>query len=255
MKKRYYYLTVLFLASISIASAQTQTFTVNGVSFKMVFVKGGTFMMGATSEQEKDAFENEKPVHQVTLSDYHIGETEVTQALWMAVMGYNPSRHKGDNLPVEKVSWDECLEFFSKLESATGKKFRLPTEAEWEFAARGGNKSNNTKYAGGNNLGSVAWYDGNSNDETHLVAKKSPNELGLYDMSGNVWELCYDCYDDHYYRKSPSTNPCNLYSRYGYEFVDRGGSWNDGAWGCRVSARRFVKHNEISFSVGFRLAL
>ena len=163
-------------------------FTVNGVSFEMVRVEGGTFRMGATSEQEADDWDREKPVHSVTLSSYYIGKTEVTQALWKAVMGSNPSYFKSDNQPVENVSWNDCHEFIRKLNALTGQNFRLPTEAEWEFACRGGNNSRGYKYSGSNNLGSVAWYDGNSGNKTHPVGTKAPNELGIYDMSGNVWE-------------------------------------------------------------------
>ena len=169
-----------------------KTFYANGVSFEMVEVRGGTFRMGATSEQGSDACDWEKPVHSVTLSGYNIGKTEVTQELWQAVMGSNPSRFKGDNMPVECVSWDDCQEFIRKLNSLTSQNFRLPTEAEWEFACRGGNNSRGYKYSGSNYIDNVAWYDGNSGDKTHPVATKSPNELGIYDMSGNVWEWCND---------------------------------------------------------------
>ena len=150
--------------------------------------------MGATSEQGEDADSDEKPAHQVTLSDYYIGETEVTQALWKAVMGTNPSNFKGDSNPVEKVSWNDCQEFIRKLNSLTGRTFRLPTEAEWECAARGGNQSKGYKYSGSNKIKDVAWYDGNSKDKTHAVKTKPSNELGLYDMSGNVNEWCWDLY-------------------------------------------------------------
>ena len=154
-----------------------QTFTVNGVQFTMVAVGGGTFTMGATSEQGSDATDYEKPAHEVTLSDYYIGQTEVTQALWKAVMGSNPSNHKGDNLPVEQVSLHDCQVFIQKLNQLTGKQFRLPTEAEWEYAARGGRKSRGYKYAGSNDIGSVAWYWDNSGNGTHPVARSKPTSL------------------------------------------------------------------------------
>ena len=163
------------------------TFEANGVSFTMIPVEGGTFTMGATSEMT-EPFDWEKPTHQVTLSSYYIGETEVTQALWKAVMGSNPSHFKGDNLPVEYVSWDDCQTFIRKLNALTGKRFRLPTEAEWEFAARGGNKSCGYQYSGGDELSEVAWFVGNSGDRTHAVGTKIANELSIYDMSGNVCE-------------------------------------------------------------------
>ena len=145
-----------------------ETINVNGVSFTMIAVDGGTFSMGATSEQGSDASGNEKPVHSVTLSGYYIGETEVTQELWEAVMGSNPSHFSGDQKPVEYVSWDDCKEFITKLNNLTGKNFRLPTEAEWEYAARGGNKSKGYKYSGSNTIGNVAWYTDNSSYKTHL---------------------------------------------------------------------------------------
>ena len=154
---------------------------------------------------DSDADDDERPVHSVTLSSYSIGETEVTQALWTAVMGSNPSNFKGNNLPVEKVSWNDCQTFIRKLNDLTGENFRLPTEAEWEFAARGGNRSRGYKYSGSDNLGDVAWYTDNSGDKTHAVKSKSPNELGIYDMSGNVWERCSDIFGD--YHDSPQTNP------------------------------------------------
>lgn len=223
-------------------------FTVNGVSFTMIRVDGGTFMMGATTEQGSDAYDNEKPQHRVTLSNYYIGETQVTQALWKAVMGDNPSRWKGDKLPVESVSWDGCQEFLKRLNEQTRKTFRLLTEAEWEYAARGGRKSQGFKYAGSNDIKEVAWYDGN---KTHPVKQLSPNELGLYDMSGNVWEWCQDWYESNYYSKSIGTDPTGPSS--GSFRVLRGGSWGDVTRRCRVAAR-FGYYNRDSY-FGFRLAL
>ena len=226
-------------------------FTVNGVSFEMVHVEGGTFRMGATSEQEDDADSDEKPVHSVILSSYYIGKTEVTQALWQAVMGSNPSNFKGADLPVECVSWNDCQEFIRKLNSMTGQNFRLPTEAEWEFACRGGNNSRGYKYSGSNNLGSVAWYDGNSGNKTHPVGTKAPNELGIYDMSGNVWEWCADWYAG--YSSGAQTNPTGPYG--GSIRVFRGGSWGNFARYCR-SSDRFIDYPTVrNFSVGLRLAL
>ncbi len=175
-----------------------------------------------------------------------IGETEVTQGLWKAVMGSNPSYFKGDNLPVEDVSWDDCQEFINKLNELTGKTFRLPTEAEWEFAARGGNKSNHTQYAGSSNSGSVAWYG----DKTHDVAQKTPNELGLYDMSGNVMEWCQDWYGG--YSSSAQTNPQGPSS--GSYRVLRGGSWFNIARDCRVSGRYSYYPSDRYSYFGLRLA-
>ena len=211
---------------------KNKTYTVNGVSFIMVAVKGGAFQMGATKEQQSPD-NDEKPVHQVTLSDYYIGETEVTQALWKAVMGSNPSNWKGDNLPVEQVSWYECEEFIKKLSQLTGVQFSLPTEAQWEYAARGGNQSRGYQYSGSNHLGDVAWYTDNSGRDTHAVKTKQPNELGLYDMSGNVWEWCQDWYGS--YSSGVQTDPQGPTS--GSYRVSRGGSWSSGAGGCRVSDR------------------
>ena len=234
----------------TVNSSKNLTFTVGGVSFTMVYVPGGTFTMGATSEQGSDADNDEKPTHSVTLSGYHIGQTEVTQALWKAVMGSNPSEFKGDSRPVENVSWNDCQTFISRLNAKTGKNFRLPTEAEWEYAARGGH-SGGSKYAGSDNINSVAWYDYNSGDETHNVATKSPNSLGIYDMSGNVWEWCQDWYGN--YSSSSQTNPKGPSSD--DHRVNRGGGWYGLARDCRVSNRGL---NTPSFSInglGLRLVL
>ena len=229
-----------------------ETITVNGVSFTMVAVEGGAFQMGATSEQGSDAGNNEYPVHSVTLSDYYIGETEVTQELWEAVMGSNPSQFSGyPQRPVEWVSWIDCQEFIKKLNELTGKNFRLPTEAEWEYAARGGNKSKGYKYSGSNTIGDVAWYDGNSEDKTHDVKTKQANELSIYDMSGNVWEWCQDWYGIYY--SSPQTNPTGPSS--GYSRVYRGGSWGTNAGECRVSSRSFGTTDCVGYFLGFRLCL
>ena len=216
----------------------------------MVKVSGGTFTMGATSEQGSDADSDEKPTHQVTLSDYYIGKYEVTQEQWEAVMGSNPSYFKGANKPVERVSWNDCQEFIEKLNKLTGLKFRLPTEAEWEYAARGGNKSKDYKYSGSNSIGDVAWYWDNSS-KTHEVGTKAPNELGLYDMTGNVWEWCSDWYGSSYYSLSPSTNPIGPAS--GSCRVLRGGGWSYFARGCRVSNRDYFNRDYRDFNLGFRL--
>ena len=240
--------------------AEKTTFTVNGVSFNMIAVKGGTFTMGATSEQGSDAWYEEKPAHQVTLSDYCIGETEVSQELWQAVMGSNPSNFTGNlQRPVEWVSWNDCQEFIKKLNQLTGKTFRLPTEAEWEYAARGGSQSQGYKYAGSNTIGDVAWYTVNSYEKgsshpdygTHPVGQKQPNELGLYDMSGNVWEWCQDWYGS--YSSSSQTNPVGPSS--GSLRVYRGGSWINNAGYCRVSNRSGYTPTIRYYYLGLRLAL
>ena len=225
-----------------------QTFTVNGVSFKMIRVEGGTFQMGATEELGID-YDNEKPVHSVTLNDYMLGETEVTQELWKTVMGTH-LYFTGAKNPVKNVSWDDCKKFISKLNSLTGQKFRLPTEAEWEFAARGGNNSKHFKYSGSNNINDVAWYDGNSGSKTHPVGTKAPNELGIYDMTGNVWEWCEDWYGD--YRVSAQTNPQG--PSQGFNRVYRGGSWRSLARYCPVSGRYGLTPGSRDDTLGFRLA-
>ena len=226
-------------------------FSIGNVRFEMVRVEGGTFTMGATAEQGSDAYSDEKPTHQVTLSSYSIGKTEVTQALWQAVMGSNPSYFKGSNLPVEEVSWEDCQTFIRKLNALTGKTFRLPTEAEWEYAARGGNKSRGYKYSGSNTLSNVAWYDDNSADKTHPVATKASNELGIYDMTGNVWEWCSDWYGS--YSSSSQYNPTG--SNTGSYRVYRGGSWSSNAWGCRISNRNYHTPTDSHYNLGLRLAL
>ena len=237
-----------------VGGAAIEKLTVNGVPFEMVRVEGGTFTMGATVEQLLDADEDEKPAHRVTLSTFYIGKCEVTQKLWKAVMGNNPSFRKGDNLPVENVSWDDCQIFIKRLNELTGKKFALPTEAQWEFAARGGNKTKRYKYAGSNDKNVVAWCDDTSDREIHPVGKKPANELGLHDMSGNVWEWCQDWYGHDYYASSPAKNP---------EGPDRG-TWKyrvlrgDSSWGyresCRVSDRNGNYADIRSWDIGLRLA-
>ena len=256
----------LLLKAIRAQGPQTQTFTVNGVSFTMVAVEGGTFTMGATSEQGDDAYNIEKPAHQVTLSSFSIGQTEVTQALWVAVMVSNPSYFSSNygytvdlQRPVECVSWNDCQSFITKLNQMTGQTFRLPTEAEWEYAARGGNLSQGYKYSGSNTIGDVAWYWDNIPSQssssvgygTQTVATKAANELGLYDMSGNVWEWCQDWYGG--YSSDAQTNPSGPAS--GSIRVPRGGSWHDDAGYCRVSYRGGNTPSNANSLLGLRLAL
>lgn len=236
--------------SLNYKDAKYITEKVNGVSFKMIKLEGEIFKMGSNN---REAESDEKPVHSVTLSDYYIGETEVTQDLWEAVMGSNPSGFKEPKNPVENVSWNDCQEFIKKLNELTGKNFRLPTEAEWEYAARGGNMSQGYKYSGSNIIEDVAWYGDNSSREPHPVGTKSPNELGIYDMSGNVWEWCSDWYGENYYSSSSQTNPTGPTS--GSRRVVRGGSWINYAQFCRVSYRSYYYPGDRDGCIGFRLAL
>ena len=223
----------------------------DGISIDMIRVEAGTFTMGATTEM-KDPWDDEKPTHQVTLTnDYYIGKYEVTQALWKAVMGKNPSNFKGDNLPVEEVSWNDCQKFISKLNSITGKTFRLPTEAEWEYAARGGKKSRGYQYSGSNNLSDVAWYTDNSGSKTHTVGSKQANELGIYDMSGNVYEWCQDWKGS--YSSSSQVNPTGDNS--GSRRVFRGGGWSITARICRSSCRLSITPGYRDCNLGLRLVL
>ena len=233
------------------SNSQDLEFNVNGVKFKMKYVEGGSFMMGV-SDNDDEAFDNEKPSHKVRLDSYYIGETQVTQALWQAVMGNNPSYWKGNQLPVEQVSWEDCQEFIKKLNYITGKNFSLPTEAQWEYAARGGRKSRGFLYSGSNNIDEVAWYDDNCNKQTHPVALKKANELCLYDMTGNVLEWCKDWFDSDYYSNSPQDNPQGPGS--GSLRVFRGGSWFVNACYCRVSCRGSFPDNRYPI-IGLRLVL
>ena len=214
---------------------------------EMVFVEGGTFQMGSSSGDS-----DEQPVHSVTLSSFSIGKYEVTQAQWKAVMGNNPSNFGGcDNCPVETVSWNDVQEFIRKLNAQTGKNYRLPTEAEWEFAAKGGKQSRGYIYSGSNDLGSVAWYSDNSESKTHPVGSKQGNELGIYDMSGNVWEWCSDWYGP--YSSYNETNPTGASS--GQYRVLRGGCWTYFANYCRAASRDRGSPGYGYYGRGFRLVL
>lgn len=237
---------------------QNLTFTVNGVTFKMIAVEGGSFTMGATTEQDGDVQNNEKPAHKVNLSNYHLGETEVTQELWVAVMGSNPTpgSFQGNlNRPVSAVNWYDCQAFITKLNELTGQTFRLPTEAEWEFAASGGNKTHGYKYAGSNDINEVAWYSSNSTTSSYYgtfpVATKSPNELGIYDMSGNAMEWCQDWYGN--YDSTEQTNPKGPDT--GNARVVRSGSWVEQAPICRVTFRSGDAPGRYAHFLGLRLAL
>ncbi len=215
---------------------------------EMVFVPGGSFQMGSD-----DGEDDEKPVHTVQLDDFYIGKYEVTQKQWREVMGENPSKFQGcDDCPVENVSWNDVQEFIQKLNAQTGQNYRLPTEAEWEYAARGGQKTQGYQYAGSNNIDEVAWYRENSDSKTHPVGQKRPNELGLYDMSGNVYEWCSDWYGSDYYASSPEFNPPGPAS--GSYRVHRGGSWYDYSVYCRVAYRRTHPPEDRYNYLGLRLS-
>lgn len=226
-------------AATNLSGGEVETFTVNGVTFEMVKVEGGSFQMGSYSGAS-----DEQPVHSETVGTFYIGRTEVTQRLWGAVMGTNPSNFRGENLPVENVSWYDCQEFVDRLSRLTGRIFRLPTEAEWEYAAKGGNKSRGYTYSGSNDLYRVAWYTENSGSTTHPVAQKLDNELGIYDMSGNVWEWCSDNYSSSY------SSPRNSSNR-----VNRGGGWFNDAASCRVASRGNGSPGNRGSGLGLRLAL
>ncbi len=212
--------------------------------------------MGATPEQQSNT-SDEYPIHSVKLNNFYIGQTEVTQGLWKSIMGNNPSNFKkGDDYPVEKVSWADCIEFITKLNEKTGKEFRLPTEAEWEYAARGGgNKSLGCKFSGNNNIDEVAWYKKNSNKQTHPVAQKAENELGIYDMTGNVCEWCSDLYDIYDSVPVPQINPQGPTSS-DFSHVFRGGSWDlEEKWEHISYRHANCSFNNGSKTIGFRLAL
>jgi formylglycine-generating enzyme required for sulfatase activity len=210
---------------------------------EMVRIEAGSFTMGSTN-----GFDDKSSPHRVTISrPFYIGKYEVTQAQWRAVMGSNPSSFKGDNLPVEQVSWEDCQEFIRRLNAKTGGGWRLPTEAEWEYACRAGTSGD---YAGV--LDQMAWYDSNSGRTTHPIGQKQPNAWGLYDMHGNVWEWRQDWYDSDFYGRSPGTDPVGPSS--GSTRVLRGGSWNFSAAFCRSAIRHWFAPSLRYDSLGFRLA-
>lgn len=266
--------TLLFAISFGLgAHAQKKNlhFEVEGVGFEMIFVEGGTFTMGATFEQSFP-LDNEFPLHEVKLSDYYIGETEVTQELWNTVTGQPLSHFTGaPNLPVEDVTWDECMAFVKMLQQKTAVNFCLPTEAQWEFAARGGKASRGYEYAGSDTAEDVAWFGANLRPEsnacpdsialaayvnpelahTYPVAQKRPNELGIYDMSGNVAEWTADFYAPYTARKQK--NPKG--PSYGKEHVYRGGCWYFGTWATRVTQRSGAPTSAHFCNLGVRLAL
>ena len=222
-----------------------------GPQIEMVKVKGGCYKMGDTFGEGNS---DEKPVHEVCVNDFSIGKYLVTQAEWKAVMGTSPSKFSGDRLPVESVSWDDTREFITNLNLLTGRRYRLPTEAEWEYAARSGGK--NEAWAGTSDaarLSEYAWYKDNSGGKTHEVGSKKPNGMGLYDMSGNVWEWVQDRYGSAWYEESPRNNPLGPTS--GSYRIQRGGSWFNSAENVRTSHRYWREPSDRDGRLGFRLAL
>jgi len=243
---------VIFFIFVVFQSATCEPAVVGSMDFDMVFVEGGAFRMGATPEQGDDVSSDERPQHYVTINSYYIGRFEVTQAQWKAVMGVNPSFFKGGDLPVEKVSWNDVQLFIQKLNVLTGKKYRLPTEAEWEYAARGGKRSGGYKFSGSNLIGEVAWYGKNSENTTHKVGTVAfHNELEIYDMSGNVMEWCQDWYGP--YRGQSYDNPRG--PKRGSCRVVRGGSWCFLDESCRIAKRCNAFPGVRLRDLGFRLAM
>lgn len=243
--------------TVDASDGGSETFTVGDVSFKMVKVRGGEFTMGYSDKDYSFGRfaipENEKNFHQVTLSDYAIGETEVTVGLWNAVMGYVPYLNDINEplKPVGNISWFDCQKFILKLNALTGRTFRLPTEAEWEYAARGGSKSRGYGFSGTNDMNSSMWYVDNADMKSKNVKTRKANELGLYDMSGNVWEWCFDRAAD--YQKTPQTDPCGPSE--GTSRILRGGSCASRWDACRITNRSYMLAKNIKGTFGFRLAI
>ncbi|GHT82690.1 hypothetical protein AGMMS49543_08050 [Betaproteobacteria bacterium] len=235
------------------ASAQTDKTFTNSIGTEFILIPAGSFTMG-TDENDEDAGEDETPQHRVSISQaFYLGKYEVTQGEWVAVMGSNPSKFKGRSNPVEQVSWNDVQTFIQRLNAKEGtNKYRLPTEAEWEYAARAGTKSTYSFGDDAGQLGAYAWYDGNSGDQTHPVGQKKPNPWGLYDMHGNVWEWVNDWYDKSYYSRSPSTDPAGSSS--GRYRVLRGGSWSLSAGFLRSAGRGSISPDSRYDLDGFRLA-
>ncbi len=247
-RRRIYWMAIAVALAICIGIAVWFILPNNTIQPDMVFVAGGEFVMG---DRVGDGHPDEHPAHKVTISDFYIGRYEVTQAEWVAVMGNNPSRYKDDNNPVDNVSWCDIQEFIRRLNKLSGKKYRLPTETEWEYAARGGAQSRNYLYSGSDDISVVAWYCENSDGQPHPVGLKRNNELGLYDMCGNVWEWCQDWYG--YYNDADQTNTAKQSDS--AKRILRGGGWSQNAWQSRISIRDGWTPTETGNSYGFRLAM
>lgn len=261
MKHIYLILVALILVECSSTNPPAdEVFSVNGVEFRMIYVEGGTFDMG--TNDTVDTYPRERPAHRVNVSSFYIAETEVTQELWKAVMGNNPSNHSDyEQKPVENVTWGDCQEFIARLNEITGKRFSLPTEAQWEFAAIGGRKSKGYIFSGSNYPPEIGWIMDNSGNETHGVKEKNPNELGIYDMTGNVWEWCQDWYATDYYSFSPEDNPQgpdldpNLPEDSVACHPVRGGGYSTVANRCRNTHRAGIEPKIHTLNYGLRLAL
>jgi formylglycine-generating enzyme required for sulfatase activity len=256
---------ILFIIFAILSNLQSFAQIIELDTIPMVFVQGGTYKMGCTAEQRINCdslneslkekctggcFEWELPVHCVTVADFYICQFEITQKQWTSIMGSNPSYFKGDNYPVESVSWLDVQNFIKRLNAETGRNYRLPTEAEWEYAARGGILSENQKFSGNNEIDSVAWYKENSYFTTHSVGTKQPNELGIYDMSGNVWEWCSDIFLEY---EVDNINNHQMELPDEKYYVLRGGSWDSGKITTRVSFRYDELSNSDGIGIGFRL--
>ena len=248
MKKLLATIVMVLLGSFVLAA---QNPTRNVLDIPMVVVAGGTFEMGGIETYGEQCYPDEFPKHTVTVDDYYIGQFEVTQELYKFVMGYNPSHFVGDSLPVDNISWVDAKTFIHELNKMTGKQYRLPTEAEWEFAARGGRWSQDLNYSGSDDLNAVGWCDGNSGRRTHAVGTKAPNELDIYDMCGNVYEWCQDRYA--IYKADPQTNPQG--PDFGKARVMRGGSWRSEARNCRNTYRSSEDYEAHILNCGLRLAM
>ena len=264
MKKLTFFVSMLTL-SLSIMAQQDFTETAFGIDMKMIYVEGGTFTMGCTSDQGGDCYDNEKPRRETTVDSFYIGMLEVTQSQWEKVMGttiyqqqseagVNYNKGIGADYPMYYVNWEEAKEFCARLSSQTGRNYSLPTEAEWEYAARGGNKHEGTKYSGGWNIDDVGWYEGNSGFMAHPCGSKRPNALGIYDMSGNVSEWCEDRYADDQYQYNASKNPKGATET--SVRVVRGGAWySEYARYCRVATRNCNNPLYRGPHIGFRVVL
>jgi formylglycine-generating enzyme required for sulfatase activity len=266
MAKEFWVVSALIVLSVNFAyAAESDTkirespaslFKDSTTGMEMVYVKGGCYQMGATAD-DCDATPEEGPAHKVCVDDFYMGKYEVTQGQWKSIMGSNTSTLStcgGDNCPVDNVSWKEVQDFIGRLNSKNGGgKYRLPTEAEWEYAARNGGKDE--KYSGGKDVGSVAWYAENSGKVNHPVGTKSPNGLGIFDMSGNVWEMTSDWYGGDYYKNSPRNIPTGPVS--GIDHVVRGGCRTGGVANQRTTRRTYIsdrtKGKDRAGNVGFRL--